>query len=131
MREALVARFGKAFGSGKAEYLKAALVGNLTGAVGRDGIDDDPLVEERVGTSEAVGQDALLVLDDQAKRDIVAASEFLNLSQAQVGMLAGIEEDAVGSQTGQMGGIAALQIGLPFLAKEDGVALQQCQNRDR
>jgi hypothetical protein len=44
--------------------LSAALMSDLTGTVGRAGIDDD-LAEEGSGAGEAVGQNTLLVLDDQ------------------------------------------------------------------
>jgi hypothetical protein len=62
MGEALVTCFGKAFGPEIIEHLSAALTSDLTGAVGRDGIDDNDLSEERVGTSEAVGQDTTIPL---------------------------------------------------------------------
>jgi hypothetical protein len=108
-------------GPEKLVNLSAARTGNLPGTVGRAGIDDDDLAEEGTGAGEAVSQDALLILDDHAKHDIGTASEFLYLSEAQVGMLARIEEDAFGSETGQVGGITVFQVCLPLLAVESSV----------
>ncbi|MNK91364.1 hypothetical protein D3C87_1114600 [compost metagenome] len=67
MRQGLVARGGEIPCPGKVEDLGAEALGNLAGAIGGAGIDQDDLVDEPAHAGKAIPEEMLLILGDHTK----------------------------------------------------------------
>ena len=65
--ERLIARPSEIVAPGTFQHEGAVRFRNLDGSIGRSGVDDDDLVDDVLGALQALGQEALLVLDDHAQ----------------------------------------------------------------